>query len=142
MPGARKVVGTVGLVVEEHVRLETAAVPPDDDRDAGDGLSVRRAIKRFGPVPALDGCSFAVGRGRMLGFLGPNGAGKTTAMRAVFGLVGLDNLSHSDPDRYAETLARLREFPATTWHCGHFASFGRQRALELIDAYLERPRRR
>ena len=50
----------------------------------------------------------------------------------------LDNLLHSDPDRYAETLARLREFPATTWHCGHFASFGRQRALELIDAYLER----
>jgi glyoxylase-like metal-dependent hydrolase (beta-lactamase superfamily II) len=52
----------------------------------------------------------------------------------------LDNLSHSDPDRYTETLARLREFPATTWHCGHFASFGRQRALELIDAYLERRR--
>lgn len=52
----------------------------------------------------------------------------------------LDNLSHSDPARYAETLARLREFPAATWHCGHFASFGRQRALELIDAYLARRR--
>jgi ABC-2 type transport system ATP-binding protein len=41
-------------------------------------------------VAALSGCSFAVERGRMLGFLGPNGAGKTTAMRAVFGLVALD----------------------------------------------------
>jgi ABC-2 type transport system ATP-binding protein len=47
--------------------------------------------KRFGPVQALAGCSFSVARGRMLGFLGPNGAGKTTAMRAVFGLVDLDD---------------------------------------------------
>ncbi len=36
---------------------------------------------------ALDGCTFSVARGTMLGFLGPNGAGKTTAMRTVFGLV-------------------------------------------------------
>ena len=34
--------------------------------------------------------SLEVRPGRVLGFLGPNGAGKTTAMRAVFGLVGLD----------------------------------------------------
>ena len=53
-------------------------------------LSLRDASKRFGPVQALDDCSFSVARGRMLGFLGPNGAGKTTAMRAVFGLVRLD----------------------------------------------------
>jgi ABC-2 type transport system ATP-binding protein len=53
-------------------------------------LNVVDIRKRFGEVQALDGCSFTVGRGRMLGFLGPNGAGKTTAMRAIFGLVGLD----------------------------------------------------
>ncbi len=46
--------------------------------------------KRYGDVQALDGCTFEVGRGRMLGFLGPNGSGKTTAMRAIFKLVGLD----------------------------------------------------
>ena len=46
--------------------------------------------KRFGPVQALDNCSFSIARGRMLGFLGPNGAGKTTAMRSVFGLVEPD----------------------------------------------------
>ena len=39
---------------------------------------------------ALDGCSFAVERGRMLGFLGPNGAGKTTTMRSIFGLLHPD----------------------------------------------------
>jgi ABC-2 type transport system ATP-binding protein len=47
--------------------------------------------KRFGSVQALVDCSFAVARGRMLGFLGPNGAGKTTSMRAVFGLVSIDS---------------------------------------------------
>ena len=53
-------------------------------------LEVVDIRKRFGSVEALAGCSFAVERGRMLGFLGPNGAGKTTTMRAVFGLVELD----------------------------------------------------
>jgi ABC-2 type transport system ATP-binding protein len=49
------------------------------------------AVKRFGLVAALDGCTFAARPGRITGFLGPNGAGKTTAMRAVFGLVRLDS---------------------------------------------------
>jgi ABC-2 type transport system ATP-binding protein len=53
-------------------------------------LTLSDLHKRFGTVQALDGCSFSVERGRMLGFLGPNGAGKTTAMRAIFGLVELD----------------------------------------------------
>jgi ABC-2 type transport system ATP-binding protein len=55
-----------------------------------DGLRLHSLSRRFGPVQALDDCSFSVARGRMVGFLGPNGAGKTTAMRAVFGLVQLD----------------------------------------------------
>jgi ABC-2 type transport system ATP-binding protein len=54
-------------------------------------LSIVDIRKRFGEVPALDGCSFSVERGRMLGFLGPNGAGKTTTMRAIFGLVEPDS---------------------------------------------------
>ena len=47
--------------------------------------------KSFGDIRALDGCSFQVRPGKMLGFLGPNGAGKTTAMRAVFGLIRPDS---------------------------------------------------
>ena len=54
-------------------------------------LEIADIRKRFGEVLALDGCSFSVERGRMLGFLGPNGAGKTTTMRAIFGLVEPDS---------------------------------------------------
>ena len=54
-------------------------------------LSIVDIGKRFGDVQALDGCSFVVERGVMLGFLGPNGAGKTTAMRMIFGIAEPDS---------------------------------------------------
>jgi len=46
--------------------------------------------RRFGTLTALDGLSFSVAAGQVVGFLGPNGAGKTTTMRAVFGLTDLE----------------------------------------------------
>ena len=39
--------------------------------------------RRFGSIIAVDGISFDVNQGEILGFLGPNGAGKTTAMRML-----------------------------------------------------------
>jgi ABC-2 type transport system ATP-binding protein len=39
-------------------------------------IEVTAVRKRFGPVLALDGISFAVMPGRVTGFIGPNGAGK------------------------------------------------------------------
>jgi ABC-2 type transport system ATP-binding protein len=46
--------------------------------------------RKYGDVVALDGLSFNVEKGQMLGFVGPNGAGKTTAMRIVLGLLDPD----------------------------------------------------
>jgi ABC-type multidrug transport system ATPase subunit len=40
----------------------------------------------YGNVVALDGISFAVPTGEVIGFLGPHGSGKTSTMRAAFGL--------------------------------------------------------
>ena len=40
-------------------------------------------VKRFGDLVALDGISFDVPQGTILGLLGPNGAGKTTAVRIL-----------------------------------------------------------
>ena len=53
-------------------------------------LQFNGALKLFGTLPALNGCTFCVRPGRLTGFRGPNGAGETTAMRSVFGLVALD----------------------------------------------------
>ena len=48
-------------------------------------IEVQQLTKRYGPFTAVDGVSFNVGKGEILGFLGPNGAGKTTTMRILTG---------------------------------------------------------
>ena len=46
-------------------------------------IEVDGLTKHYGPTVALDGISFTVDAGEVVGFLGPNGAGKTTAMRIM-----------------------------------------------------------
>jgi len=46
-------------------------------------IEVRDVTKRFGSTVALDRVSFAVEKGKILGFLGPNGAGKSTTMKII-----------------------------------------------------------
>lgn len=46
-------------------------------------IEVKELRRSFGPVIAVDGISFNVKEGEVLGLLGPNGAGKTTAMRIL-----------------------------------------------------------
>jgi ABC-2 type transport system ATP-binding protein len=48
-----------------------------------DMIEVKELRRSFGPVVAVDGISFNVEEGEVLGLLGPNGAGKTTAMRIL-----------------------------------------------------------
>ena len=48
-------------------------------------IEARNITKRFADLTALDGISFDVQQGEVLGFLGPNGAGKTTMMRILTG---------------------------------------------------------
>ena len=46
-------------------------------------IEVRDLTKRYPGRTAVDGISFTVGRGEVVGFLGPNGAGKSTTMRIL-----------------------------------------------------------
>jgi lipooligosaccharide transport system ATP-binding protein len=48
-------------------------------------ISLRGAVKRFGPITAVDGLDLDVPKGICLGLLGPNGAGKSTTMRLLTG---------------------------------------------------------
>ena len=55
-------------------------------REAG-MIQVDHLTKFFGTKRAVDGISFSVQRGEVLGFLGPNGAGKSTTMRMITGFI-------------------------------------------------------
>jgi gliding motility-associated transport system ATP-binding protein len=50
-------------------------------------IEVRNLQKSFGPKRAVNGVSFKVEMGEVLGFLGPNGAGKSTTMRMITGFI-------------------------------------------------------
>jgi ABC-2 type transport system ATP-binding protein len=50
-------------------------------------ITVENLVKEFGTKRAVDGVSFEVKPGEVLGFLGPNGAGKSTTMRIITGFM-------------------------------------------------------
>jgi ABC-2 type transport system ATP-binding protein len=72
-------------------------------------IKVQNLVKLFGTKRAVDGVSFSIERGEVLGFLGPNGAGKSTTMRMITGFIpptsgsvsigGFDISSHPIPAR-------------------------------------------
>lgn len=53
-------------------------------------IEVQGLVKNYGAIRAVDGVSFLVRRGDILGFLGPNGAGKSTTMKMITGYLQPD----------------------------------------------------
>jgi ABC-2 type transport system ATP-binding protein len=53
-------------------------------------IEVKGLVKTYGAKRAVDGVSFRVQRGDILGFLGPNGAGKSTTMKMITGFLRPD----------------------------------------------------
>ncbi len=54
-------------------------------------IKMEDVMKRFGRNLALDSFNLEMSKGEVIGLLGPNGAGKTTCIRAIIGLIPIDN---------------------------------------------------
>ncbi len=74
-------------------------------------IRVENLIKKFGDFTAVDGISFEVHPGEVVGYLGPNGSGKTTTIRMLLGLlrptVGRARVLGFDVEREAESIRPL-----------------------------------
>jgi ABC-type multidrug transport system ATPase subunit len=115
-------------------------------------LRVEGLTKRFGPKVVLDGLTFGLHRGEVLGLLGPNGAGKTTSFLCLCGLLRPDAGTISFDGRplggdRGRTISLIPETPEvypmlTVWeHLGFVARSARltsgweARAEELIAQF-------
>lgn len=54
-------------------------------------ITIENLSKQYGPQKAVDGLTFEVKTGEILGFLGPNGAGKSTTMKMITGYIGISS---------------------------------------------------
>jgi ABC-type branched-subunit amino acid transport system ATPase component len=108
-------------------------------------LSVQGLTKKFGGITAVNGVSFDLRQGEILGLIGPNGAGKTTIVDLISGLLPADagritllgkNVSRWGPDRRAahglgRSFQDARIFPSLT--VAENIAIGLERHIEVRD---------
>jgi len=122
-------------------------------------IEARDLTKKYGNHTALDGATFRIEAGRIVGLIGPNGAGKTTALRAILGLTSYQgHLRVLDREPFAERAdlmldtcfiadvavlpSWLRVDNAIDFVAGIHPGFRRDRALALLTKTQITGRRR
>jgi ABC-2 type transport system ATP-binding protein len=95
---------------------------------------IRGLTKRFGPFTAVDGITFDIRSGEVLGYLGPNGSGKTTTIRMLLGLLlpsgGHGTVFGFDIARQSESIRRRVGYMSQ-----RFALYDELTALENLTFY-------
>ena len=103
--------------------------------------------KSYGAHPVLNGVSFRIGRGRIIGLLGPNGSGKTTIIKLINGLLtpnsGRVLINGIEPG--VESRAAISYLPERTYlgmwmkvydildyFSDFYSDFDRQKAMEML----------
>jgi ABC-2 type transport system ATP-binding protein len=112
-------------------------------------IDVNNLAKHYGAIKAVDGISFQVCRGDILGFLGPNGAGKSTAMKMLTCFLEPDNGSaavagHNIADESLELRQKVGYLPENAPAYGEmtvegFLEFvGEARAIPDVATAIDR----
>jgi ABC-type branched-subunit amino acid transport system ATPase component len=99
---------------------EPAASPKSD------GLRVRDLTKDFAGLRAVDGVSFALDRGEILGLIGPNGSGKTTTINLITGLLRITSGSVAVDGR-----------EITGWPPHRIAQAGLARTFQVVKLFKD-----
>jgi ABC-type Fe3+/spermidine/putrescine transport system ATPase subunit len=85
---------------------------------AAPALELRNAVRRFGPVTAVDGVSLAVAPGEFVTLLGPSGSGKTSTLRLIGGFEELDSGAILIGGQRVDHLPAYRRDTATIFQSG------------------------
>ena len=89
-------------------------------------LTIKKLVKAFGGVNAVNGASFEVTGGKITALIGPNGAGKTTVFNLISGLIKPDagqvQFIHND---------------ITGWFAHHIAKQGISRTFQLSRVFKQ-----
>jgi ABC-2 type transport system ATP-binding protein len=148
-PGIRVIVGGVNATSDTHAQPAPGGDGGGRAPAGSPAIVAAGLVKTYGELRAVDGLSFTVRYGRVVGFLGPNGSGKTTTLRMLLGLVRPSaGTAAIDGRRYRELDAPWRHvgalLSAEAAHPGRTgrdhlrvlaraAGIPRQRADELIE---------
>ena len=128
---------------------DRSRAPVTSPSSSPSALVVRDLAKSFGTVRAVDGVSFELPRGRVLGLLGGNGAGKTTTIGMIMGLILPDAgsirvLGHDMPRERDAVLDRMNfespyvDMPHRLTVRQNLKVFGRLYRVPRLDERIER----